>query len=160
MDPGLRRGDEKEGARRSLIENSHLEEASMPQELTGGCLCGAVRYRATGIAGAGYCHCRMCQKASGAPVVAWTSVPVDGFTILEGEPTEFRSSAKAFRHFCSKCGTPLTFRFAENPREIDINLATLDHPEEVAPRYHIYTSTTLPWLRIEDGLPRFPEERS
>jgi hypothetical protein len=131
----------------------------MPHELTGGCLCGAVRYRAAGIMGAGYCHCRMCQKASGAPVVAWTSVPAEGFTILAGTPTAYRSSAKAFRHFCGTCGTPLTFRLAEDGREIDISLATLDHPEEIGPRYHIYTSSALPWLHLEDELPRYPEAR-
>jgi hypothetical protein len=131
----------------------------MTSEATGGCLCGAVRYRATGIMGAGYCHCRMCQKASGAPVVAWTSVPAEGFAILAGTLTAYRSSAKALRHFCGTCGTPLTFRLTEDAREIDINLATLDHPEEIVPRYHIYASSALPWLHLEDGLPRYPEGR-
>ena len=132
----------------------------MATELIGGCLCGAVRYRATDLGRAGYCHCRMCQKASGAPVVAWLAVPLDAFAFVKGTPKAYRSSAEAVRHFCGDCGTPLTFRLAENPPDIEINLATLDHPEGVAPRSHIYTSSQMPWLHIEDQLPRFEGERA
>lgn len=131
----------------------------MMDEVTGGCLCGAVRYRATGRLHAGYCHCRMCQRASGAPVVAWFTVPVDTFAFSTGLPRSYRSSEKAVRHFCGDCGTPLTFRLAEDPPEIDVNLATLDQPEDIAPEYHIYTSSQLPWLHIDDGLPRYEEQR-
>src|SRR6185437_9217125 len=129
----------------------------MPHELTGGCFCGAVRYRAAGVIRTSYCHCRMCQKASGAPVVAFLTVPVDGFTLTQGTMTAYRSSPKAVRHFCGTCGTQLTFRLVDNPVEIDINLATLDHPERLAPSDHIYASSAMPWLRIEDKLPRYEE---
>ncbi len=131
----------------------------MPHELTGGCFCGAVRYRAAGVTRTSYCHCRMCQKASGAPVVAFLTVPVQGFTLISGAMQAYRSSTKAVRHFCGTCGSQLTFRLIENPVEIDINLATLDHPERLAPGDHIYTATAMPWLRIEDGLPRYKEAR-
>jgi len=132
----------------------------MPSELTGGCFCGAVRYRASDIMRTSYCHCRMCQKASGAPVVAFVTVPPEAFVLTAGTLQPYRSSAKAVRHFCGICGSQLTFRLVENPTEIDINLATLDHPETVAPRDHIYTSTAMPWLHIEDGLPRYEEART
>ena len=132
----------------------------MSQEFTGGCLCGAVRYRATEMSRAGLCHCRMCQKASGAPIVAWLVVPVASFTFTAGTPLAYRSSEKAFRRFCGACGSQLTFSLAKDPRDIDINLATLDHPEKVEPQYHIYTSTRLPWLDIHDALPRFTEDRT
>jgi hypothetical protein len=131
----------------------------MPHELTGGCFCGAVRYRAAGVKRTSYCHCRMCQKASGAPVVAFLAVPVQGFTLISGTMTAYRSSEKAVRHFCGRCGTQLTFRLVDNPVEIDVNLATLDHPERLAPADHIYTASAMPWLRIEDGLPRHEEAR-
>jgi len=131
----------------------------MAEEMTGGCLCGAVRYRARGITRSGHCHCRMCQKAGGAPVVSWASVPPDGFEVTSGTLAAYRSSARAFRHFCPKCGSQITWREAENPKEIDISLATFDHPEKVTPQYHIYTSTQQPWLHIEDDLPRYPEGR-
>jgi hypothetical protein len=128
-------------------------------DFAGGCLCGAVRYRATQMLRAGLCHCRMCQKASGAPVVAWLMVPVNAFSFTEGQALAYRSSPRALRHFCGICGSQLTARLAEDPSEIDINLATLDHPEAVAPQYHIYTASQLPWLDIHDGLPRHEGDR-
>ncbi len=132
----------------------------MPKEdFEGGCLCGAVRYKASDITGAGYCHCRMCQKASGAPVVAWCGAPLDSFAWTQGKPKEYRSSPKAFRVFCPECGAQLGFHRAEAPTEMELNLATLDHPEKIAPRYHIYTSSQLPWLDIHDALPRYAGER-
>ena len=131
----------------------------MASEFTGGCLCGAVRYRATAMLRADLCHCRMCQKASGAPVVAWFTLPIESFRFTTGAPLTYRSSAEAIRHFCGTCGSPLTFRLAENPKEIDVNLATLDHPELVVPQGHIFTSSQMPWLHIADDLPRHKEAR-
>ena len=130
----------------------------MAKELTGGCLCGAVRYRAGAAIRAGYCHCRMCQKASGAPVVAWAVVARDSLAFTQGTPVEYRSSAKASRLFCGTCGSPLFFRENES-QELDINLATLDEPERVVPSYHIYTASEQPWLHIADDAPRFVAER-
>jgi hypothetical protein len=131
----------------------------MSGDFVGGCLCGAVRYAASEIKGAGYCHCRMCQKASGAPVVAWAGAPIAAFAWTKGKPKEYRSSPKAFRIFCADCGAQLGIRNVEAPVEMEINLATLDHPEDVAPRYHIYAASQMPWLHIDDDLPRYPGER-
>jgi hypothetical protein len=131
----------------------------MAEVFEGGCLCGAVRYRANEIGGAGYCHCRMCQKASGAPVVAWTHAPLGGFAWTKGEPRQYRSSSVAFRFFCPDCGSQLGYLRAEQPVDMELNLASLDRPEALAPAYHIYTSTQLPWLHIADDLPRFLEAR-
>ena len=128
-------------------------------DFTGGCLCGAVRYRTSELKGAGYCHCRMCQRASGAPVVAWCGAPLGAFEWTKGKPKEYRSSPKAFRVFCAECGAQLGFCRVEAPTEMELNLATLDHPEAVAPRYHIYTASQLPWLHIADQLPRYEGER-
>jgi hypothetical protein len=129
------------------------------EDFTGGCLCGAVRYQAGELSGAGYCHCRMCQRASGAPVVAWCGAPLGAFAWTKGKPKEYRSSQAAYRVFCAKCGAQLGFRRAEAPTEMELNLATLDHPDAVAPRYHIYTASQLPWLRIDDQLPRYEGDR-
>jgi hypothetical protein len=132
----------------------------MDGEFVGGCLCGAVRYRATAMLRTDLCHCRMCQKASGAPVVAWLTVPGDAFSFTKGQPIAYRSSVRAVRHFCGTCGSQLIFREPENPRELDINLATLDHPEAVPPQYHIHTTSRMPWLDIHDDLPRYPGSRT
>jgi hypothetical protein len=135
------------------------EEEAMTTEYTGGCLCGAVRYRVTGVVRAGYCHCRMCQKASGAPVVVWLMVPAERYEMVRGKVSTYHSSAGSYREFCGNCGTQLFSRRYEAPNEVDINLATLDHPEMLVPQYHIYTASQMPWLDIEDALPRFAEGR-
>ncbi|HEY1431516.1 MAG TPA: GFA family protein, partial [Stellaceae bacterium] len=102
-----------------------------------------------------YCHCRMCQRAHGAPVIAWLTVPLEGFAVTKGNPVAYRSSAKAFRHFCGNCGTPLTWREADNPRRIDISIASLDKPEAVAPTMHVWTDSRIPWFETADHLPRY-----
>jgi hypothetical protein len=123
---------------------------------TGGCLCGAVRYRLLGAPSeALYCHCRMCQRAHGAPVVAWLSVRIAAFAVTKGEPAAYRSSAEAFRHFCANCGTPLTWRAADDPSDVDVSIASLDDPAAVVPQLHLWTESRLPWLELADHLPRY-----
>jgi hypothetical protein len=124
---------------------------------TGGCLCGQIRYRISDTpVEALYCHCRMCQRAHGAPVVAWLTVPIAGFAVTAGEPAVYQSSPRALRHFCAACGTPLTWRAADDPRLVDVSIASLDDPETVAPDLHLWTQSRLPWLEIDDRLPRYP----
>ncbi len=127
----------------------------------GGCLCGAVRYQLNGEPaheGAGYCHCRRCQRSSGAPVVAWVTYPKTSVHILQGTPKRYQSSQKTIREFCPNCGTPLFFWYTEGPEDIDITIASLDHPDAVPPRYHIWTSSQIPWLTIQDELPRYVDD--
>ena len=98
----------------------------------------------------------MCQRAHGAPVIAWLTVPFDVFAVTAGKPVAYRSSAKAFRHFCGSCGTPLTWRQADNPRLVDISIASLDNPEAVAPTMHVWTDSRIPWFETADDLSRYP----
>jgi hypothetical protein len=126
------------------------------EDLTGGCLCGDIRYRITAApVEAQYCHCRMCQRAHGAPVVAWLTVPIDSFVVTAGSPVAYRSSAKAFRHFCGSCGTPLTWREADNPRLVDISIVSLDNPEAIPPTMHVWADSRITWFEITDQLPRY-----
>lgn len=123
--------------------------------LEGGCLCGALRYRLEGARlDAGFCHCRLCQKASGAPTVAWGTWPAPALTWTKGRPSLFRSSAEGRRFFCPTCGTPLVFRPSDRSRTLDVTLASLDDPAAVRPEYHIWTQSQQPWLTVQDGLPR------
>lgn len=121
----------------------------------GGCLCGAVRYRAEGVpTNVNYCHCRMCRRGSGAPVVAWATFPLTHFAWTKGAPTIRRSSDIAVRGFCSTCGTALLWQGDATPDSLDITLGSLDRPEAIAPQEHLWTESAVPWLRIEDDLPR------
>lgn len=127
----------------------------------GGCLCGAVRYRAEGApTNVNYCHCRMCQRGSGAPVVAWATFPLTRFQWTKGAPTIRRSSDRAVRGFCSACGTALLWQGDETPDSLDITLGSLDGPEAIAPQEHLWTESAVPWLPIADNLPRHKRSRN
>lgn len=98
---------------------------------TGGCQCGAVRFRITGRLGeASICHCRMCQKAFGAYYAPLVSTRGAELVWTRGEPKRFRSSNAVLRGFCADCGTPLSF---EAPDGVAIALGALDDPSAVPP---------------------------
>ncbi len=120
-------------------------------ELTGGCLCGAVRYRAVGTPKwVAYCHCQSCRRATGAPVTAYAGFEREKVLWPAGERARFESSAGVSRGFCARCGTPLTYEGARWPSEVHIHLGTLDRPELVRPTGHAFAEELLPWLRLAD----------
>lgn len=134
----------------------------MAQDWTGGCACGAVRYRlASDPYDAGWCHCRTCQLNSGSPAMAFASVPVADFVFTQGEDAvgRFASSEDGERLFCTRCGTPLLMRDTDQPRTADFSLATLDHPERVEPGFHIFYASRIPWADAADDLPRHDRYR-
>ena len=111
--------------------------------ITGGCQCGAVRYRATGLGRASVCHCRMCQRATGnvmAPLVVAEGIE------WEGTPGTWASSNISERGFCRDCGTPVGFRPIRGG-EIHVYAARLDDPEAREPAEYV---DALP-LRVEAG---------
>jgi hypothetical protein len=126
----------------------------MATEYEGGCLCGAVRYKAGDVKVGAFCHCRMCQKAAGAPVVSWVIAPLAGFAWTKGKARPYRSSTGANRLFCGDCGSALAFQGDEGDW-IALTTATFDHPEGLQPRHHIFTESQMPWLPIADELPRY-----
>lgn len=131
----------------------------MSQTYTGGCLCGAIRYRAQGEPfHETHCHCETCRRASGAAMVSWLSFKRLEFTLEQGEPRWYTSSAQAERGFCGNCGTPLFFRtFAGD--ELDITICSLDQPEAIQPQDHCWTRSQLSWVKLADGLPRYSASR-
>lgn len=102
-------------------------------EASGGCQCGAVRYRTSALLdNAHVCHCRMCQKAVGGPFAALVGAPIDAFAWTRGAPAEFASSALAVRGFCAACGTPLYYR-GEGSAHIGLTIGSLDNPALAPP---------------------------
>ena len=100
----------------------------MSDAITGGCQCGAVRFRADGLGRASICHCRMCQKAFGSyfgPLVT-----AHGLTWTRGAPAKFASSNAATRGFCRDCGTPLTYEYEGG---VDVAIGALDDPSLAEP---------------------------
>lgn len=127
--------------------------------LTGGCLCGALRYAFEGEPGAaGWCHCRMCQRSSGAPAQSYVQLPAAGFRYMAGEPAIYRSSHHGERRFCPVCGSQIEFRDARDADYVSLNSGTLDDPAVVPPDRHIWTASELPWFSDAPTLPRFPED--
>src|ERR1700740_678771 len=103
--------------------------------MTGGCQCGRVRYRANTPAAEAYlCHCRMCQRAPGGFAAAFVQVPA-GAVSWEGEPDWYASSPIARRPFCSRCGTPLGFRFNDG-EGIELTFGSFDDPSCCRPVAH------------------------
>ena len=128
----------------------------MSDPIEGGCLCGAIRYRATSAPiAATLCHCRSCRLAAGAPSVAWTVFRTEDFVFVSGQPGEFTSSPDVIRAFCGKCGTPLTYRRPSKARTIDVTTATLDTADDFAPAKEIWVQEKLSWECLNDRIPHY-----
>ena len=117
------------------------------QNFEGGCLCGAVRYRAEGEPDAtNLCYCTQCRRQTGSAMPAFATWKADRITVLRGEPAAFRATDQAVRHFCRDCGSPLFWR-ENGSSSIDVFLGTLDRPKAVrAPDDQIWTVHRLPWV--------------
>jgi hypothetical protein len=113
--------------------------------LTGGCQCGAVRYRLDAAPAGNICHCRMCQKASGGPFMAFGGVPSETFVVTRGALAIFQSSDIAERGFCASCGTALTYRALEG-QLVGVTLGSLDDPNLVAPEAQLGAESRVSWL--------------
>jgi len=114
-------------------------------QVSGGCLCGGVRFTAIGAPWrVGICHCLDCRKNHGALFHASAIFPETSVTVT-GEVRSFRDN-----HFCPTCGSPV---FAHFDDEIGINLGCLDEPSKFRPTYELWT------IRREDWLPQFPRMR-
>ena len=127
----------------------HEEKAGVPVRLlSGGCQCGAVRFRVGAVGRASICHCRMCQKAFGSffgPLVSTSEI-----TWTRGAPKRFQSSNLVRRGFCADCGTPLTF---EHPAGVELAIGAFDDPSAVAPTIQVFPAEKLPFT---DGLADLP----
>ena len=130
------------------------------QSIEGGCLCGAVRYRAWGKAyGITHCHRQSCGRASGAPFVTWAGFDTDKFSFTQGQPASYASSSQVLRTFCNRCGTPLTYRRLDLPNSIDVTLGSMETPEALKPEDHTWTESQLPWIVLDDHLPTYSQDR-
>jgi hypothetical protein len=130
----------------------------MPHD--GGCLCGRRRFRlAVTPVDSGFCHCRICQKASGAPMALFASVTLADFAWTAGEPEVRQSSPFGKRWFCNACGTQLAMRVDHEPNTIDVSVMALDDPAVAPPRFHIWCESAQPWSYPLDTLPHYPRDR-
>ena len=116
---------------------------------SGGCQCGAVRFRASRFGRASICHCRMCQKAYGSFFGAL--VTAHDLEWTRGKPAYFQSSNRASRGFCAACGTPLSFRPDGGSEEV--SCGAFDDPSVVSPVIQLNTESKLVFY---DGICTLP----
>jgi hypothetical protein len=122
----------------------------------GGCLCGAVRFAAKGEpVNVRICHCRNCQKAMGSPFFARALFEQSAITI-QGETARYPSSDQLDRVFCPRCGTRL-FAWRKLGTRAGVALAAFDDRNAFAPTAHMWVSEKMDWVRLDDGLPQYPE---
>ncbi len=136
---------------------------SFPTE--GGCLCGAVRYRLSAAPLASmHCHCDNCRKASGAAMLTWLTVDTADFEWLRGEPQRYRYESEHYpgtvqRWFCAACGSQLGWH-CEDDGTVDLTAGSLDDPGVIEPTHHLFTRGQVRWMKLDDGLPRYPTRSS
>jgi hypothetical protein len=126
----------------------------------GSCLCGSVRYEIAGDLGPiAFCHCKLCQKASGSAFNAASQVATSDFHIVGGQDAlaEYESSPGVFRVFCGQCGSPLFSRRDATPEFIRLRLGTLDTPVEGRPEAQIFVSEKADWFDLDDRIPAYAE---
>ncbi len=131
------------------------------ERVTGGCLCGSVRYEADVFLKNGYiCHCTMCQRSSGQP--AEIAVPIKAGTLryTGAEPKYYAASKMGKRGFCAECGSRIVWQ-AIKPEDdwwTNLSVGSLDDPSGARPTCHIFYDTRLPWFDLYEDLPSFDEK--
>ena len=130
--------------------------------LTGGCLCGGVRFELTGEPlNAGYCHCTRCQGRTGSAVSAQARIDGRGFRWLQGEDLvrTWRHADGGFeKGFCTECGAHLFSRNPDNPAQMTVRMSAFDEDPGVRPSWRAYVAYAAPWEPIpDDGIERFDE---
>jgi hypothetical protein len=96
-----------------------------------------------------------CRRTSGAPFLTWVEVDPSRLRFVSGTPNRYESRPLVTRQCCPNCGTQLTYQHAEEPDIIDVTACSLDTPGEVTPEDHVWCDRMVPWLGMDDDLPRF-----
>ena len=128
----------------------------MPETLSGGCLCGDVRYEVQGEpVYVFHCHCSMCRRAGGTAFQTWAA--------SETMPSRLRrerrnaTNPRRLRPGVSAdvVGGQLFYNYTSGQSpSVWVTVGTLDHPESMTPQRHVFEGDRVPWVHMEDGLPR------
>lgn len=133
-----------------------MEYPLKDKSLQGGCFCGAVRFEIDGpILYSCFCHCRSCRRASGGAYVPWATFDKAKLRLVAGALKEYRSSPDVTRGHCANCGTTLTYEHKGRAGQVDVTLTSFEDPARFVPAAHIWVEDKLPWVHIDDDLPRF-----
>jgi hypothetical protein len=131
--------------------------------LTGGCLCGGVRFEvAEPPLGAVYCHCKRCQRRSGTAAAISARLAAGSLRVVKGEELirAYQPPDGFSKLFCSACGSALWSQNPDDPEAIGVRMGAFDDDPGVRPSYRQFVAYAAPWEPIpDDGLPRYPERR-
>lgn len=133
----------------------------MPAQLTGGCLCGAIRYTiSTPLTELRACHCTNCQKASGAGGSVNAAVPSSAFKLTQGTPKRYAGTADSgrtlYRYFCGDCGSPIYSQRATTPEAMTVRAGTLDDSSGLKITTNIWTKSARSWDYIDPATKQHP----
>jgi hypothetical protein len=132
----------------------------MTEILEGGCACGAVRYRLEAAPMFVHCcHCRDCQRQTGAAFAVNALIETDRVALLSGEPVPYgmpTDSGRPHRIFrCPACETAVWSEYGGLAKLRFVRVGTLDDPAALPPTVHIYTRSKLPWVALPERVPAF-----
>jgi hypothetical protein len=129
--------------------------------LTGGCLCGGVRFEIDAPLGAaGYCHCTRCRRRTGTAASVQARIDGSSLHIIAGEELvrAYRPPGGFEKLFCAECGSSLFARNPSDPSQMSVRLGAFDGDPGVRPSWRQFVAYAAPWEAIpDDGLPRFDE---
>jgi hypothetical protein len=133
-------------------------------ELSGGCLCGAIRYRVTSDpVVTAVCHCTHCQRQSGGMFSTNVVVPESAYE-QTGESAVYADSGDSgqpvWRHFCNRCGSPIYSSIAAMPGVLMLKAGTLDDFSGLTPTVEVYTDHAAAWVTPVAGATRFAQSSS
>jgi hypothetical protein len=123
----------------------------------GQCLCGGITFSvALPSLWVAHCHCRLCQKNSGAAFVTWAGFDETLCHIqdINSKLHWYQSSDEAQRGFCKCCGTVLFFRSRRWPNELHITLSNFETHIDAVPQMHVFWETHVDWVSLNDDLPK------
>ena len=136
----------------------------MSDPVTGGCLCGNIRYTVSQpLTSIIACHCTHSQRASGAGASHNAAVPTSAVTFTAGKPKVFADTAQSgnilYRHFCGDCGSPIYSQREKSPGMMVLKVGTLDESDDAKLVMNIWTSSARPWMPIDPKTEQYPENR-
>ena len=132
----------------------------MADELTGGCSCGAIRYRLRSAPMFVHCcHCKDCQRQTGSAFVLNALFEADRVEIVSGAPEGVTMPTESGRphdiYRCPECRIAVWSTYGGRPQIRFVRVGTLDEPSALPPDVHIYTRSKLPWLKLPESTPAF-----
>ena len=130
--------------------------------ISGGCLCGAIRYTSksqpllTAV-----CNCKNCQRQTGTAFSVLVALPKGSLEFSGDQPATFddagSSGLPVLRHFCSKCGSPIFSDVAATPAMDWLKAGTLDDASWLQPQVSIWRDSAQPWVQLSESIARFPQ---